>query len=76
MNYKGIKRMIRRNSAVHAKGLRRSKRVVNCSCEIYAKENDEEEEKEEVLNSSHQSTSTTHNHLQLNNHHLNNRPYH
>ncbi|RIA82593.1 hypothetical protein C1645_835119 [Glomus cerebriforme] len=45
---------------VHARNLRRSKCVVDHSCEIYAKEDedDEEEEEEEVLNSSHQSTST------------------
>ncbi|RIA86242.1 hypothetical protein C1645_856544 [Glomus cerebriforme] len=46
---------------VHARGLRRSKRVIDYSCEIYAKEDEDEEEKEEkeVLNSSHQSSSTT-----------------
>ncbi|RIA92856.1 hypothetical protein C1645_820047 [Glomus cerebriforme] len=47
---------------VHARGLRRSKRVVDRSRETYAKEDEdeeEEEEEEEVLNSSHQSTSTT-----------------
>ncbi|RIA79584.1 hypothetical protein C1645_840346 [Glomus cerebriforme] len=51
-NYKRGKR------AVHARGLRRSRRVVDLSHETYAKE-DENDEEEEVLNSSHQSTSTT-----------------
>ncbi|RIA97223.1 hypothetical protein C1645_814295 [Glomus cerebriforme] len=41
--------------AIHIRGLRRSKRVIDRSCEIYARE----EEEEGVLNSSHQSTSTT-----------------
>ncbi|RIA79599.1 hypothetical protein C1645_840304 [Glomus cerebriforme] len=46
-------------SAVHAKGLRRSKYIIDHFRKIYAKEDENEEKKEEVLNSSHQSTSTT-----------------
>ncbi|RIA89767.1 hypothetical protein C1645_824342 [Glomus cerebriforme] len=46
--------------AVHARGLRRSKYVVDHSRKTYAKEDkDNEEEEEEGLNSSYQSTSTT-----------------
>ncbi|RIA90011.1 hypothetical protein C1645_823985 [Glomus cerebriforme] len=40
---------------VHARGLRRSKHIVDRSHKTYAKEDEEEEE---VLNFSHQSTTT------------------
>ncbi|RIA86169.1 hypothetical protein C1645_829648 [Glomus cerebriforme] len=38
---------------VHARGLKRSKYVIECSCEIYARKDEEEDKEEKVLNSSH-----------------------
>ncbi len=48
----------RARDTVRVRGLRKSKRVEECSYETYAKEEDEEKE-EEVLNTSHQYTFTT-----------------
>ncbi|RIA93889.1 hypothetical protein C1645_818748 [Glomus cerebriforme] len=46
--------------AVYARGLRRSKCVIEYSCKTYAREdkNEDENKEEEVLNSSYQSTFT------------------